>query len=61
MAWFWTDDIAHALLAAGVVPESRVQDWMSQPFGVAAAADVDLVALGLSLLGLDVDVEAGAA
>lgn len=61
MAWFWTDDIADALIASGAVPETLVQDWLRQPHGVAAPGDADLIALGLSLLGLDAEFEAGAA
>lgn len=60
MAWFWTDDLAHALLDAGMVEEASVRSWLDRPEGIAAPADSDPVALGATLLGIDAE-EAGAA
>lgn len=51
MPWFWTDDLARCLLAAGVVGDDRVREWLSHPRAVAGTMDDDPVTLGLRLLG----------
>lgn len=53
MAWFWTDDLARALLDAGLVSESSVRAWLDRPEGIAAPAETDPVTLGAALLGID--------
>jgi hypothetical protein len=53
MAWFWTDDLARALIDEGVVSDDAVQEWIRRPVAVAGASDVDPVAMARSLLGID--------
>lgn len=51
MAWFWTDDLARRLVAAGVVGEDRVREWIHHPVAVSGGGDEDPLEVGRRLLG----------
>ncbi len=52
MAWYWSDDVARAAIDAGLILEHAVHEWLHQPVAFAAEADLDLVSLAGSLLGV---------
>jgi hypothetical protein len=52
MAWFWTDDLARALVDAGVAERSTVESWIERPIAISAAADADPLDVGRQALGL---------
>lgn len=53
MAWFWTDDLAARLLAAGVVGDERIRDWVHHPVAVAGGRDEDPLDVGLRVLAAE--------
>jgi hypothetical protein len=52
MAWFWTDDLARALVDAGVTERSSVETWLDRPTALAAPEGADPLELGRRELGL---------
>jgi hypothetical protein len=59
MAWFWTDDLARALLEAGVVERDAIQDWLERP--VAYAGPDDGTPIDVAKSFLEIPAAAGAA
>lgn len=60
MAWYWSDDVARAAIAAGLVSEPEIRGWIDRP--VAHAAAEALTALDAAVaLGLGQEASAGAA
>jgi hypothetical protein len=52
VAWFWTDDLARALIDAGEVERVSVTRWMERPIAVAAPEDADPLEVGRATLGI---------
>lgn len=48
MAWFWTDDLAHLLIARDDVSPAAVAHWISAP--IAHRADSDALDVARTLL-----------
>ncbi|MDH4120064.1 MAG: hypothetical protein OEW30_21990 [Acidimicrobiia bacterium] len=49
MAWYWTDDLARLLRAAG--DPGAFPDWTQRPVAFAAPDDVDPLDFARTLLG----------
>lgn len=39
MAWFWTDELARALIEAGVVIPEQAQSWVATPVAYRGEGD----------------------
>ena len=51
MAWFWTDDLARALIESGLASATEVADWIARPVAIAGADGVDVVDLAAEAFG----------
>lgn len=51
MAWFWTDDLAHRLMEAGV-SERSLSDLLARPAAIAAADEKSALDVARRLAGL---------
>ncbi len=61
MAWFWSDDLARALLEAGEASETQMRDWIQRPVAIAGSQDADPLTLARRMAGYRDDEEIGAA
>ncbi|MGH8875536.1 MAG: hypothetical protein ACRDVM_09860 [Acidimicrobiia bacterium] len=52
MPWFWTDDLARALIEAGEASQSRVAAWIRRPVALAAG-DHDPLAVARQVMSED--------
>ena len=39
MPWYWTDDLARSLIAAGKVEQSAVTSWLVTPVAIRSGED----------------------
>lgn len=53
MVWFWSDDLARALLDSGLTEPDRVGEWLDKPLAFAASAGEDGLSVGCRILGID--------
>jgi hypothetical protein len=53
MAWFWTDDLARALVENDLVSADAVSDWIVRPVAVTGPDGADPVAVGRHTLGIE--------